>query len=144
MKKLLLLVVSLVMTGFLLYSQDYLLLYKQNQQNPKAIPINEIKTKLDLNNLNTICDRAENLKNIKFNYITSRAVASLEKLIPYAIPSLKKDGYFIAYKSIKVQEEIKEAQKILEKYSAEVVDIIEYDLPLRENHTRNLVIIRLL
>lgn len=44
MKKLLLLVVSLVMTVLLLYSQDYLLLYKQNQQNPKAIPINEIKS----------------------------------------------------------------------------------------------------
>ena len=43
MKKLLLLVVSLVMTGLLLYSQDYIHLYQQNADKPVFIPINEIK-----------------------------------------------------------------------------------------------------
>ena len=104
--------------------------------------ISEIKEELGLDNLNTICNRAENLKNIKFNFITSRAVASLEKLIPYAIPLLDRNGYFIAYKSVKTQEEVKEAQQILKKSSAKVIDIIEYNLPLKENYTRNLIIIK--
>lgn len=77
-----------------------------------------------------------------FDIITSRAVASLDKITAYALPLLNKNGYFVAYKSVKVQEEIAQAKGVLKKYNAEVVDVIEYDLPLKENHTRNLVVIR--
>mgnify|MGYP002335129377 FL=1 len=58
------------------------------------------------------------------------------------MPLLNKNGYFIAYKSIRTDEEIKEAQSILKKFNSKVIDIIKYDLPLEENHTRNLIIIR--
>ena len=108
----------------------------------KICAIEEIKTDLNLNNLTTMCDRAENLKNIKYDFITSRAVAALKTLIPYAIPLLKDDGCFIVYKSIKAPEEISQAQSVLKKYKAEVTDIIEYKLPLEENYIRNLIIIR--
>ena len=57
------------------------------------------------------------------------------------MPLLKKDGYFVAYKSVRAHEEIEQAQAVLKKYKAKVIDVIEYDLPLEENHTRNLVII---
>lgn len=107
----------------------------------KINAIHEIKDGLNIKNLTTICERAENIKTKKFDFITSRAVAALKILVPYAMPLLKNNGYFIAYKSVKVQEEISEARQILKKYNAEVVDIIEYDLPLEENHTRNLVVI---
>ena len=66
----------------------------------------------------------------------------MKLLIPYAIPLLKKDGYFIAYKSVKAEEEIIEAKDILKKYNAKVDSVIEYNLPLTENHTRKLVIIK--
>lgn len=104
--------------------------------------IQAIKDNLGINNLSILCNRAENIKGVKYDFITSRAVAALKNLIPYAIPILKKDGYFIAYKSIKVDEEIKEAKNILEKYHAQVTDIIPYNLPMTENYTRNLVIIK--
>jgi 16S rRNA G527 N7-methylase RsmG len=52
------------------------------------------------------------------------------------------NGYFVAYKSVKAHEEIAEAKSVLKKHRAEVVDVIEYTLPLTENHTRNLVVIR--
>ena len=107
----------------------------------KINAITEMKEKLSLNNLSTICDRVENI-NTKFDLITSRAVASMDKLIPYAIPRLKENGYFIAYKSLKINEELEKAQQMLKKYNAKVVEIIEYNLPLEENHTRNLVIIQ--
>ena len=42
---------------------------------------------------------------------------------------------------VKAQEEIEEAKPALKKYKARVIDIIQYDLPLEENHTRNLVVI---
>lgn len=108
----------------------------------KINAIQEIKIGLGLENLNVICDRAENLKRQKYDFITSRAVAALKILVPYAIPLLKNDGYFIAYKSVKVNDEIKEAEHFLKKFNAEIKTVIPYDLPLEENHTRNLVIIQ--
>ena len=96
---------------------------------------------LNLKNLEVICDRVENLKGRKFDIITSRAVAELGKICEYALPLLKKGGYFIAYKSRKTQEELGNAQKILKKYNAKVLDIITYTLPLEEVYERNLVVI---
>lgn len=58
------------------------------------------------------------------------------------MPLLNKNGYFVAYKSIRTEEEIKEAKNILKKYNAKVIDILQYDLPLEENHIRNLIIIK--
>ena len=107
----------------------------------KINAVTEIKKALHIDNLTTICTRVENFDG-KFDIVTTRAVASLDKIIHYAIPKLKKDGYFAAYKSIKAAEEIKEAQKSLRKFNAKVIDIIEYELPLEQNHTRNLVIIK--
>ena len=107
----------------------------------KINAIENIKAELKINNLYTICNRAENIKNQKFNIITSRAVAPIKVIVEYAMPLLKDDGYFIAYKSIKAQEEIEDAKHVLKKHKAKVVDIIRYDLPLDENFTRNLVVI---
>ena len=107
----------------------------------KINSINRIKEGLALNNLDTICGRVENLKNRHFDIITSRAVAQLDKISEYALPLLKKDVYFIAYKSKKALEELKNAEKVLAKYKAKVKDIINYTLPLDEVYERNLIII---
>lgn len=110
----------------------------------KINAINEIKRELDLTNLTTICDRAENLKGCKYDIITSRAVADLSKICEYAIPLLKQGGFFVAYKSKKALEEIEGAKKILKKHNAEVKEIIPYTLPLDEVYERNLVVIALI
>ena len=107
----------------------------------KINSINTIKEELELKNLTTICDRVENIKNKKFNIITSRAVADLAKITDYALPLLKKNGYFIAYKSKKALEELEGAEKIFKKYNAKVIDIIIYTLPLEEVYESNLIII---
>ncbi len=107
----------------------------------KINAIENIKAELDIQNLKTICDRAENIKE-SFDIITSRAVASLDKISTFALPLLKKGGYFIAYKSRKTPEEITDAEKVLKKFNAQIVDIIEYQLPLDENFTRNLIVIK--
>lgn len=107
----------------------------------KINAIENIKSELNLQNLKPLCARVENLTE-KYDIITSRAVASLDKISGYALPLLKKGGYFVAYKSRKTPEEIADAEKILKKHNAEIIDIIEYQLPLEENFTRNLVIIQ--
>ena len=108
----------------------------------KIRAINEMKSQLELENLETICDRAENIEGKHFDFVVSRAVAALKKLLPYAIPLIKKDGFFVAYKSLKAQEEITEAQDVLSECRAKVVEVIEYSLPLKENYTRNLIVIK--
>lgn len=107
----------------------------------KINSINNIKAKLNIKNLTTICGRVENLKLEKFDIITSRAVADLSKIIDYALPLLDVDGFFIAYKSKKVLDEINSAQNVLNKYKAQVAEIINYRLPLDDIYERNLVII---
>lgn len=107
----------------------------------KINAINEIKEELMLTNLTTICDRVENIKNKKFDVITSRAVADLSKICEYALPLLKAGGYFAAYKSRKAQEEIRNAIKVLAKNNAKIDEIITYTLPLDEVFERNLIII---
>lgn len=108
----------------------------------KINSINTMKENLKLNNLSTICDRVENIGNKHFDIITSRAVADLAKISEYALPHLKKDGYFVAYKSKKALEELESAKTILKKFNAEVVDIINYTLPLEEIYERNLIVIK--
>lgn len=105
----------------------------------KISAIEEIKADLQIENLSPICNRVENITD-KFDYITTRAVASLDKILRYAIPKLKTNGRFIAYKSQKVDEEIKEAQKTIKSLNIKMTDIIEYKLPLEENFKRNLII----
>ena len=106
----------------------------------KINAVNNIKEGLNLENLNLICDRAENLKGNKFDIITSRAVAELSVIAEYALPLLKQGGYFIAYKSKRALTELDNAQNILKKYNAKVKDIIEYTLPLDEVYQRNLIV----
>ena len=101
-----------------------------------------IKEKLGLKNLNLICDRAENIKDKKFDIVVSRAVADMSKISAYALPLVKKDGYFIAYKSKKALDELENAKNVIKTLGGEVADIIEYNLPLEEVYERNLVCVK--
>lgn len=107
----------------------------------KINAVKEIKEALNINNLTPVCSRVEAFEG-NFDIVATRAVASLDKIVRYAVPKMTYGSYFIAYKSIKANDEINGAQKTLKKLKAEVIDIIEYELPLEENHTRNLVIIK--
>ena len=107
----------------------------------KLSAIENITRDLGIKNITILNDRAENL-TLKYDFITSRAVATLDKISSYALPLLKKDGYFIAYKSRKTDEEINNAQTILKRLGGEIVDILSYRLPLEETYERNLIIIK--
>lgn len=113
--------------------------YPLDSIRKKIKAIEEIKNELDLKNLFPISNRVENITQ-KFDYITTRAVASLDIVLKYAIPHLKKGGYFIAYKSKKTSDELKDAEKTIKRLGIRVVDIIGYTLPLEENYERNLII----
>ena len=77
-----------------------------------------------------------------FDIVTSRAMAELRVILEYAIPYVKVGGYFVAYKSIKTQEEIENAKNALKLLNSKVVDILEYSLPIEEENKRCLIIIK--
>lgn len=96
--------------------------------------LDEVITKLELKGINLVHGRAEDLAHIdiyreKFDYSTSRAVANLSTLSEYDLPFVKKNGYFISYKSGKIDEELKSAGKAIKLLGGEVSSINIFKLP---------------
>ncbi len=118
-----------------------LAVYAIDSIRKKINAIENIKAELNLSNLHPICDRVEKL-NDKFDLITSRAVAPLKVIAGYAAPLLNKGGYFIAYKSKRAEDEIEEARPVLKKQKLDLVDTLEYQLPLEEIYIRNLIVLK--
>ncbi|MDR3116401.1 MAG: 16S rRNA (guanine(527)-N(7))-methyltransferase RsmG [Bifidobacteriaceae bacterium] len=70
---------------------------------------------LDLQNAEIINKRSEEVKNAKFEIVTSRAVAPLEKLIPQTVHLLNEGGQMISLKGKSINDEIDQAKDILLK-----------------------------
>lgn len=78
---------------------------------------------------NLIHGRAEDLKVFNhFDIVLARAVAKLNILVEMALPVLKIDGCFLAFKSVHYQEELEESMNAIKKLGGEVEEIIQYDL----------------
>ena len=78
--------------------------------------LDEVIHELGLQNVKTLHGRAEDYgKHVdyreQFDFCVSRAVANLSSLSEYCIPFVKKEGYFIPYKSGNIDEELKNANK---------------------------------
>jgi len=102
-----------------------------------------VKNKLNLESLIIINKRAEEyIENTRENYdfVTARAVASLNVLIELAIPFLKVDGLFIAMKS-DIKEEIKLAKETCSLLNCNIEKIEELILPI-EKSKRTLIVIK--
>ena len=72
--------------------------------------LNLIKKEMSLS-AKIILERLENLNNLKFDIITSRALANLNTLLNYSQKFIKKNTLLIFLKGKTVNEELKEAQK---------------------------------
>lgn len=94
--------------------------------------LEEVVEKLGLKNVQLLHSRAEDgaRKEFResFDYVVTRALASLPVLLEYTIPYLKKGGVLYAYKGIKVDQEIEEAKKALEILGAGVEKLYPYKL----------------
>ena len=101
--------------------------------------LNEIIKELGLSNINAIHIRAEEYKE-QFDIVTARAVASLDKLIPWCWHLVKENGRFIAMKA-NIENEILESNKILNKKQCKIEKIETLYLP-KEESLRNLVVIK--
>ena len=64
----------------------------------------------------------------QFDLCVSRAVAALPVLMEYCIPFIKKNGYFISYKSKKGMEEIEESAHCLKVLGSEIVKAEDFSI----------------
>lgn len=101
--------------------------------------LNTIITELNLDNIKAIHSRGEDYKE-KFDVVTARAVANIEKLLNFTMHLVNKDGIFVAMKG-NVEEEMTDqvVSKINKKYN--LVTINKFLLPI-ENSNRSLVVIK--
>lgn len=111
--------------------------------NKKISFIESVLDKFNLKNLKPKCNRVEELPlkyKKSFDVVTTRAMAELRVILEYAIPFVKKNGYFVAYKSTKAEEELLNAKNAIKLLNVQLIDKIEYSLPI-ENDTRRVLLI---
>lgn len=104
--------------------------------------LNQAAEKTGLTNFKALNTRAEDLPSDfreNFDFVTARAVASLNILSEYCIPYVKIGGFFVAYKAKTANEEIKEAKNALKILGGSIAEIIDYSLP--QDAQRNLIIV---
>ena len=108
--------------------------------------LNAVIEKLGLTDIDTVHGRAEdfakpNALREKYDLCVSRAVANLTTLSEYCIPFVKVGGEFISYKSEKIAEEMKEAEKAIKILGGKVEKQVELTLPDSDIY-RNLFVIK--
>lgn len=106
--------------------------------------ISMVKNELSLKNITPICARVEESQEFKkesFDVVTTRALADLSSILEYGLPFLKKGGYFVAFKSKKIDEEIQNAQNAIKILGGKIIEKIPYSLPIAESFERYLLVI---
>ena len=105
----------------------------------KTLFLQEVVEQLGLQNVTVLCERIENVKNLKFNCITARAVASLTEMWRWCYPLLHKNGRLLAMKGGDLDEEISQFNKTFQN-SWQIVPL--YDDMLNQSD-KKLVIVSL-
>ena len=113
--------------------------------NKKINFIKLVAENLNLKNIEPMCSRVEDLPEYKkksFDVVTTRAMAELREILEYAIPYLKVGSYFVAFKSLKAEDELKNAANALKTLNTVLVDKIEYTLPIEGENRRVLLVFK--
>ena len=106
--------------------------------------LNEVIDKLDLNNIDAVHGRAEDLGRDKeyreqYDIAISRAVANMSTLVEYLLPFVKIGGKAICMKGPNIDEELKDAQKAINILGGEIEKIESLKLG---DMDRNIIIIK--
>lgn len=96
--------------------------------------LNEVCSCLGLENVETLHGRAEDFGRDsnyreKYDYCVSRAVANLSTLSEYCMPFVKVGGYFIPYKSGKLEEEMVQAKGAVKLLGGKIEEVVDFTLP---------------
>ena len=113
--------------------------------NKKITVLNDVIDKLELNKIEALHIRAEELaKNNnyreKFDVVTTRAVSNLSTIAEYMLPFVKIGGKAICMKGPNIEQELKESTKAIQILGGQVEKIEK--LNINEEFERNIVIIK--
>lgn len=102
--------------------------------NKKLDFLRHVCNELGFNDVNIIHGRAEDIAHIKgrretFDFCVSRAVGNLEALSEYCLPFVKKNGFFISYKSEKADEELSLCKHAFSELRGKLVQEATFELP---------------
>lgn len=102
--------------------------------NKRVNFLNEVISRLNISDIETVHSRAEDgAHNVayreKFDIGVSRAVANLATLSEYVLPYVRVGGYFVAYKSGNIDEELDGAAKAIKILGGELVKRFSFKLP---------------
>lgn len=93
--------------------------------------LQEVATELELVNVQVTKSRVEELNfRETFDFVTARAVTSLNVLIELTVPFLKVNGSLLAYKLGEDEKEIAEAKRALKLLESKVTKNEKYELPI--------------
>lgn len=95
--------------------------------NKRVKFLDEVLNATELENVRTVHTRSEDFaKDVELNsydIAVSRAVANLKVLSNMCLPFVKVGGLFLAYKGMKAQEELVEAQEEIDKLGGKILEI---------------------
>lgn len=108
--------------------------------------LNIVKESIELNNVNTVHGRAEEVGQNekyreKFDYAVSRAVAPINVLLEYMLPLVKVGGYCLCMKGPKVIDEMQGIENVAEKLGGKHIKLEELEIPGEESR-KNVIIIK--
>ena len=91
--------------------------------------VSDAAERLGLKNVQVIHARAEDLARKpeyreSFDLVVSRAVANMSTLSEYCLPFVKKGGWFVAYKTVSAEEEIRSAAGAIKLLGGAPVSIV--------------------
>lgn len=101
--------------------------------NKRVKFLNEVISQLGLTEITAIHGRAEDygrdkLYREQYELCVSRAVANLATLSEYCLPYVKKQGYFVAYKSGKIEEEVENSRKAVSVLGGKIEQVESFQL----------------
>lgn len=102
--------------------------------NKRLLFLSALAEELDLNNVNIVHARAEDLGHDpkyreKYDIATARAVANLSTLVEYCGPLIHKGGRFIPLKSYEVDDELSASERAMFEIGLNIKEILKYELP---------------
>ena len=101
--------------------------------NKRVNFLNEVIGQLGLERIEAVHGRAEVLGRDqkyreKYDFCVSRAVANVSTLAEYCLPFVKVGGYFVPYKSGKIDEELEMGKGALRVLGGEMEDVVKFQL----------------
>lgn len=108
--------------------------------------LNEVISQLELQDIKAIHGRGEDFGKNKlyreqYDLCVSRAVANLATLSEYCVPFVKKQGYFIPYKSGKIEDEVVASKKAIAILGGKIERVENFNL-IDTNMERSFVVIK--